>query len=90
MPRYGFLLVALIGEKASRPDVCQGILQFPTPCSIALTIWDVTFAYTSGFSVEVFSFVDIEAPIKLLVFRDRAGLASDAIPILFLMFDSLY
>src|ERR1700733_5844708 len=83
MPRYAFLLVALIGDEANRPDVCQGILQFPTPCSIALMIWDVTFAYTSSFSVEVFSFVDIEVASSTFVFRDRAGLASDAVPILF-------
>jgi hypothetical protein len=57
MPRYAFLLVALIGDEASRPDVCHGIRQLPTPCSIALIIWDVTRAYTSSFSVEVFSFV---------------------------------
>ena len=24
---YGFLLTALIGEKANRPDVCHGILK---------------------------------------------------------------
>ena len=43
MPRYGFLLVTLIGLKTLiLPDVCQGIRQFPTPCSIALTIASVT------------------------------------------------
>src|ERR1700733_15315358 len=83
MPRYAFLLVALIGDEANRPEVCHGIRQFPTPCSIALTIWDVTFAYTSGLSGAGFSFVDVAAPLKLLVFRDRAGLASVAVPLSF-------
>jgi hypothetical protein len=55
-----------MGDEAKRPDVCHGMRQFPTPCSIALMIWDVTRAYTSSFSVEVFSFVDIEAPNQLL------------------------
>src|SRR5207248_3514519 len=64
MPRYAFLLVALIGDAASLPDVCQGIFQLPTPCSIAWMIWDVTRAYTSGFWAEVFSSVDIEAPFS--------------------------
>jgi len=62
MPRYGFLLVALTGDEENRPEVCQGIFQVPTPFSIAAMIWDVTFAYTSGF---VFSFVDIEADPQL-------------------------
>ena len=48
-----------MGEKAKRPLVCQGIRQLLTPCSIALTIWDVTRAYTSCFSVAVFSVPDI-------------------------------
>jgi len=65
MPRYAFRLVALIGDEANRPEVCQGIFQFPTPCSIALIIWDVTFAYTSGRSTAVFSLVDIEADLQL-------------------------
>ena len=67
---------------AFRPVVCQGIRQFPTPFSIALMIWDVTVSYTSRFSVAVFSFVDIEAPIQLLVFRDRARRQPVAIPFL--------
>jgi hypothetical protein len=44
MPLYGFLLVTLIGEKAKRSLVCQGIFQVPAPCSIALMIWAVTLA----------------------------------------------
>jgi hypothetical protein len=36
------LLVTLIGEKANFPEVCHGIRQLLTPCSIALMIWDVT------------------------------------------------
>jgi len=38
MPLYGFLLVTLIGENANFPEVCQGIRQLLTPCSIALMI----------------------------------------------------
>jgi hypothetical protein len=37
----GFLQITLTGEKANRPDVCHGKRQVLTPCSIALTIWDV-------------------------------------------------
>jgi hypothetical protein len=59
MPRYGFLLMALIGLKANFPEVCQGILQLLTPCSIAFTIESVTLRYTSSFG-KVFSFVDIK------------------------------
>ncbi len=40
--------------------------QLLTPCSIALTIWDVTRLYTSCFSVAVFSFVDI---VKIVLSR---------------------
>jgi hypothetical protein len=42
MPLYAFLLVTLIGEKANRPDVCQGMCQLLTPFSIALIIWAAT------------------------------------------------
>ena len=59
MPRYGFRLVTLMGEKENRPDVCQGIRQVPTPCSIALMIASVTLRYTSRFSVEVESMLEI-------------------------------
>jgi hypothetical protein len=44
MPRYGFLLVTLMGEKAKPPDVCQGTCQLLTPFPIALMIWAVTLA----------------------------------------------
>jgi hypothetical protein len=59
MPRYGFRLVTLMGEKENRPDVCQGIRHVPTPCSIALMIASVTLRYTSRFSVVVESMLDI-------------------------------
>jgi hypothetical protein len=57
--------MTLTGENANLPEVCHGIRQFPTPCSIALTIWDVTRWYTSCLGVMVLSCVDIEAPLKL-------------------------
>src|SRR5712692_9278597 len=68
MPRYGFLLVTLIGENANLPEVCHGIRHLLTPASIALTIWDVTRLYTS---CEVFSFVDIVKHHPFAVFRNR-------------------
>src|SRR6266516_1142608 len=70
MPRYGFLLVTLMGENANFPEVCHGMRQLLTPASIALTIWDVTREYTSCFSGAVFSFVDIVKP-PFAVFRNR-------------------
>jgi hypothetical protein len=75
-PRYGFLLVTLTGENANLPEVCHGIRQLLAPCSIALTIWDVTRSYTSRFSVAVFSFVDI---VKLTFRVVRAPCASPRI-----------
>ncbi len=44
IPRYGFLLTALIWLNAWRPLVCHGMRQLPTPFSIAVTIWSVTRA----------------------------------------------
>ena len=71
MPLYGFLLITLTGENANFPEVCHGIRQLLTPASIALTICDVTRAYTSGFSDAVFSFVDIVKLSPFAVFRNR-------------------
>jgi hypothetical protein len=59
LPRYGFLLVTLIGEKAKFPEVCHGMRHELTPCSTALTIWDVTREYTSCFSVEWDSDIEV-------------------------------
>src|SRR3984957_19222160 len=44
IPRYGFLLTTLMGEKTNLPDVCQGMRHEPTPFSIAVMIWAVTLA----------------------------------------------
>src|ERR1019366_5274692 len=89
MPLYGFLLVTLMGEKAYRPEVCQGIDQFPTPCSIAVIIASVTVRYTSRFSVALLSEVDIRETHPFAMFRGHAGLASGKAPSI-LMVDSLY
>ena len=87
MPLYGLRLMALMGDEANRPDVCQGIRQFPTPFSIAVMIWDVTRAYTSV-DVAVFSFTDI---VKINLSR-CSGIVPDsqsvAVPSSFLAFGS--
>ena len=82
IPLYAFLLVTLIGEKANLPDVCQGIRQEVTPCSIALTIWDVTLAYTSRLSVAVLSVLGIEVVSSTLVFRGHGKFVACRGPVL--------
>src|SRR5262245_39932031 len=82
MPRYGFLLTTLIGEKAKRPDVCHGMRHVPTPCSIAFTIASVTLRYPPRFSDAdaVWSMLDIVKEARFALFRGRAGLPSVAAP----------
>jgi hypothetical protein len=48
-----------MGENGSRPDVCQGMCQSPTPFSIEVMIWDVIRSYRSCFSLALSVLEDI-------------------------------